>query len=233
MESGSATVGAIEGLRKYGYKGHITVISAEGTQPFDRTKLSKALMADLSKVAWRSKDFYKASDIDIIADEATSIDFTKKSVSTKSGQTYPYTKLILATGGTPKSLPLPGLKEGELQNVFLIRSLAHTQAIVSALGSDSTKKIVVIGSSFIGMEVANCLANMKHDVSCIGMESQPCEAVFGAKVGEVFRGLVEKHWTSDRLLERCARWTSVGEGWLNQGGRYLRRIWTSGRLCHW
>ncbi|KAI9710031.1 MAG: hypothetical protein M1828_002334 [Chrysothrix sp. TS-e1954] len=190
---GSGGVGAIEGLRKYGFKGHITVISAEGTQPYDRTKLSKALMADISKVAWRSKDYYKGSDIDIVGDEVTSLDFTKKSVATKSGQSYPYTKLILAMGGTPKSLPLPGLKEGELQNVFLIRSLDHTQAIVSALGSESPKKIVVIGSSFIGMEVANCLAGMKHDVSCIGMESEPCEAVFGAKLGKVFRGLLEKN----------------------------------------
>lgn len=90
-------------------------------------------------------------------------------------------------------MPLPGLKEGELQNVFLLRSLKHTQAITSALGKDSGKKIVVIGSSFIGMEVANCLAGMKHSVSVIGMESEPCEAVFGPKVGSVFRGLLEKN----------------------------------------
>lgn len=191
--SGSGCLGAIEGLRGGGYKGHITVIAAEGIQPIDRTKLSKALIADESKVAWRSKDFYKNADIDFVFEEATSVDFNKKNVSTKSGKNLEYTKLILASGGTPKSLPLPGLKEGELQNVFLLRSLKHTKAINAALSEKSAQEIVVIGSSFIGMEVANNLAQQKHKVSVIGMESEPCEAVFGAKIGKVFKGLLEKN----------------------------------------
>ena len=63
---GSGTLGAIEGLRGGGYNGKITVISKEGYQPIDRTKLSKALLADISKAAWRSKEFYKDASIDII-----------------------------------------------------------------------------------------------------------------------------------------------------------------------
>lgn len=165
---GSGTVGAIEGLRGGGYTGKITVISKEGYQPFDRTKLSKALLADISKAAWRSKDYYKDASIDILEDEAESVDFSGKKVSTKSGKTYEYSKLILATGGNPNQLPLQGLK-GDLGNVFLLRTLADTQGIVRAVG-DNGKKIVVIGSSFIGMEVGNCLAGMKNDVTIIGME---------------------------------------------------------------
>lgn len=170
MFRGSGTLGAIEGLRGGGYNGQITVISKEGYQPIDRTKLSKALLADLSKAAWRSKDFYKDASIDFVEDEAKSVDFSGKKVSTKSGKTYEYTKLVLATGGTPRWLPLPGLKQGELGNVFVLRSLADTQGIVKAVG-DNGKKVVVIGSSFIGMEVGNCLAGMKNDVTIIGMES--------------------------------------------------------------
>jgi len=165
---GSGTVGAIEGLRGGGYTGKITVISKEGHQPFDRTKLSKALLADISKVAWRSKDYYQDASIDILEDEAESVDFAGKKVSTQSGKTYEYSKLILATGGVPNQLPLPGLK-GDLGNVFLLRTLADAQGIVQAVG-DNGKKIVVIGSSFIGMEVGNCLAGMKNDVTIIGME---------------------------------------------------------------
>jgi NAD(P)H-nitrite reductase large subunit len=89
-------------------------------------------------------------------------------VSTKSGKTYDYNKLVLATGGTPRWLPLEGLK-GDLGNVFILRSLPDAQNIVKAVG-DNGKKIVVVGSSFIGMEVGNCLASMKNDVSIIGME---------------------------------------------------------------
>jgi NAD(P)H-nitrite reductase large subunit len=174
--SGSGTLGAIEGLRGGGYKGAITVLSKEGYQPIDRTKLSKALLADVSKVAWRSKDFYKDASIDIIEDEVKSVDFSGKKVSTNSGKTYEYTKLVLATGGQPRWLPLEGLK-GDLGNVFTLRSIPDVQNILSAVGENG-KKIVVVGSSFIGMEVGNCLAGMenektkeKNQVTIVGMES--------------------------------------------------------------
>jgi NADPH-dependent 2,4-dienoyl-CoA reductase/sulfur reductase-like enzyme/nitrite reductase/ring-hydroxylating ferredoxin subunit len=188
---GSGTFGAIEGLRGGGYKGKITVVTKEGYRPIDRTKLSKALLADLSKLAWRPENYYKDASIDIIEDEAKSVDFSKKQVSTKSGKTYEYTKLVLATGGTPRWLPLEGLK-GDLSNVFVLRSLPDAQNILKAVG-DNGKKIVVVGSSFIGMEVGNCLAGMKNDVTIIGMESEPMERVMGTKVGEIFRGLLEKN----------------------------------------
>jgi len=188
---GSGTLGAIEGLRGGGYTGKITVISKEGYQPIDRTKLSKALLADISKAAWRQKEFYKDASIDIIEDEAKSIDFSGKKVSTKSGKEYEYSKLVLATGGTPRWLPLDGLK-GDLGNVFLLRTLPDAQNILKAVG-DNGKKVVVVGSSFIGMEVGNCLASMKNDVTIIGMEEQPMERVMGKKVGAIFRGLLEKN----------------------------------------
>ncbi|KAF2128212.1 hypothetical protein P153DRAFT_368082 [Dothidotthia symphoricarpi CBS 119687] len=188
---GSGTLGAIEGLRGGGYTGQITVISKEGYQPIDRTKLSKALLADVSKAAWRQKQWYKDASIDIIEDEAKSIDFSGKKVSTKSGKTYEYSKLVLATGGTPNMLPLDGLK-GDLGNVFLLRTLPDTQNILKAVG-DNGKKVVVVGSSFIGMEVGNCLAGMKNDVTIVGMEEEPMERVMGKKVGKIFRGLLEKN----------------------------------------
>jgi len=188
---GSGTLGAIEGLRGGGYKGKITVISKEGYQPIDRTKLSKALLADLSKAAWRQKDFYKDASIDFVEGEVKSVDFSGKTVSTQAGKDFDYSKLVLATGGTPRWLPLDGLK-GDLGNVFLLRTLPDTQNIVKAVG-DNGKKIVVIGSSFIGMEVGNCLAGMKNDVTIIGMEEEPMERVMGKKVGKIFRGLLEKN----------------------------------------
>jgi NADPH-dependent 2,4-dienoyl-CoA reductase/sulfur reductase-like enzyme len=64
--------------------------------------------------------------------------------------------------------------------------------ILGAAGEDGGKKIVVIGSSFIGMEVANALAGKKNQVSIVGMEDEPMERVMGKQIGNVFRGLVEK-----------------------------------------
>jgi NAD(P)H-nitrite reductase large subunit len=173
--SGSGTLGAIEGLRGGGFKGKITVITKEGYQPIDRTKLSKALLADLSKAAWRQKDFYKDASIDFVEGEVKAVDFSSKKVSTKSGQDFEYSKLVLATGGTPRWLPLDGLK-GDLGNVFLLRTLPDTQNILKAVG-DNGKKVVVVGSSFIGMEVGNCLASMKNDVTIIGMEEGQSSAL--------------------------------------------------------
>lgn len=165
------------------------MISNEGYLPIDRTKLSKALIADPSKVALRKEEFYSDADIAFVQDTATAVDFDKKSVSTKSGSSYPYTKLILATGGTPKKLPLPGFKD--LSNIFVLRHVQDVQDIMEVVG-DNGKKIVVVGSSFIGMEVANALAK-ENTVSIIGMEKAPLERIMGEEVGRIFQKNLEKN----------------------------------------
>ena len=187
---GSGAMGAVQALREQDFKGAITMISIESSPPIDRTKLSKALMTDKSKLDLRPQEWFKESSIDTVSDEVTGVDFEEKLVSTKSGSSYPYTKLILATGGVPKMLPLPGFKE--LSNVFLLRSLSDAQAIVSAVGEKKGKKIVVVGSSFIGMEVGNCLAS-GNDVTVIGMESRPLERIMGAQTGEIFQNILSKN----------------------------------------
>ncbi|KAG4419818.1 hypothetical protein IFR04_007037 [Cadophora malorum] len=186
---GSGALGTLEGLRENGYKGSITLISSEGYLPFDRTKLSKALIDDHSKIALRDDAWFKEGFIDIVSDEVTGVDFASKKVATKSGSSYSYSKLVLATGGTPKTLPLPGFKE--LGNIFLLRTIPHVKAINSAIG-DKNKKIVIIGSSFIGMEVANAVAK-DNDVTVVGMEKAPLERVMGEQVGRVFQKSLEKN----------------------------------------
>jgi len=187
---GSGTMGAVQALREQNFKGGITVLTRESSLPFDRTKLSKALLDDKNALQWRDDAWYKSADIKFVEDEATGVDFSKKSVSTKSGTSFPYTKLILATGGTPNMLPLPGFKD--LGNVFLLRTIPHVKAILSAVGEKKGKNIVVIGSSFIGMEVANCLA-ANNTVTVVGMESAPMERVMGAEVGKIFQKQVGKN----------------------------------------
>lgn len=175
-------------LREHGFNGSITVIGNEGL-PIDRTKLSKALITDASKVHLRDEQWYKDADVTFANDTVKSVDFKSKSVSTESGSSYPYTKLILASGGTPKNLPLPGFKD--LSNIFKLRFITDTQKIMDAVG-DKGKKIVVIGSSFIGMEVANALTK-ENSVSVVGMEGAPLENIMGAKVGNIFRRVLEKN----------------------------------------
>nr|KMM69427.1 rhodocoxin reductase [Coccidioides posadasii RMSCC 3488] len=185
---GSGTFGAVEALREQGFKGKITIISREPNPPLDRTKLSKALIPDASKLLLRPAQWYASVGIDLVSDNAKAVDFDKRTVSTDSGKSFPYTKLILATGGVPRRLPMPGIKD--LGNVFVLRFVTDVQEILNAVG-DKNKNIVIIGSSFIGMEVGNALSK-ENKVTIIGMESAPLERVMGAKVGQIFQRLLEK-----------------------------------------
>ncbi|KAJ8062254.1 hypothetical protein OCU04_008802 [Sclerotinia nivalis] len=184
---GSGAIGTVEALRETGFKGSVTMISNEGYLPIDRTKLSKALIDDESKIAWRDEAWFKDGSIDVLYDTVSGIDFEGKNVLTKTGGSYPYTKLVLASGGNPRSLPLPGFKE--LGNIFLLRNVYNVKNIVKAIG-EKNKKIVIIGSSFIGMEVANATAK-DNDVTVVGMESAPLERVMGAEVGKIFQKALE------------------------------------------
>ncbi|KAF7563226.1 hypothetical protein G7046_g933 [Stylonectria norvegica] len=176
---GSGALGVVEGLRESGYKGPLTVISNEGYLPIDRTKLSKALLTDVSTLEWRDKAWYDSGSVKWIEGEVTGVNFSDRKISTKSGDDVAYTKLVLATGGTPRRLPLPGFKD--LENVFTLRNVHDTKKIVGAIG-DKGKNIVVIGSSFIGMEAAKATAS-DNTVTVIGMEKVPLERVLGEEVG--------------------------------------------------
>ncbi|ODM24155.1 hypothetical protein SI65_02138 [Aspergillus cristatus] len=193
---GSGTLGLIQAIRELKYKGPITIISREPNLIIDRTKLSKALIPDPEKLLWRPREWYENAAINTVSDEVTSVDFNQKTVKTKSGKDYPYTKLVLATGGIPRPLPLPGFKD--LGNIFLLRFVTDVQAILNAVGEQKNKKIVVIGSSFIGMEVGNALAK-GNSVTVVGMDKVPMQSIMGDQVGRIFQSNLEKAGVSFKL----------------------------------
>lgn len=185
---GSGALGVVEGLRNAGFSGGITIVSNEGYLPIDRPKLSKALLTDLAKLQWREKGWYETGKVNIVEDEVVGVDFAAKAVSTKSGQKIEYTKLVLATGGTPRLLPLQGFRV--LGNIFTLRNVHDAKRINEAIGAEKGKKIVIIGSSFIGMEIAVATSS-GNDVTVVGMEKAPLERVLGEKVGNLIRKGVE------------------------------------------
>ncbi|KAK6345032.1 hypothetical protein TWF718_006972 [Orbilia javanica] len=188
---GSGAIGALEALREYGYQAKIIVLSKEPHPPIDRTKLSKTLVSDPSKIACRTIEFFKGLDVDFhLSTIVRDIDFEKHLVETEDGRNFHYKKVILATGATPKILPLEGFKN--LGNIFTIRTIENAKAIVNAIGLKGGKKVVVIGSSFIGMEVANFLIGKQHEVAVVGMEGVPMERVMGERVGASFQSILEK-----------------------------------------
>ncbi|KAI2620277.1 hypothetical protein GGS26DRAFT_584319 [Hypomontagnella submonticulosa] len=184
---GSGAIGAIEELREKGFTGPITMISNEGYLPIDRTKLSKALITDHTKIQWRDDEWFKSGSVEVVHDEVVDVDLANKAVITKSKERYVYAKLILATGGSPRNLPVQGFKV--LENIFQLRTVHDAKKIVDAIG-DKGKKIAIVGSSFIGMEVANATA-ADNDVTVIGQETVPLERVLGKEVGAGLQKLLE------------------------------------------
>lgn len=172
------------------------VFHKEPYLPIDRTKLSKALIPDSSKLLLRPQEWFDSARISTVHDEVSSVDFDAKFISTKSGRKYHYGKLVLASGGTPRWLPLPGFKE--LGNIFVLRTVPDVKNIISAVGEKKGKKIIVIGSSFIGMEVANALAS-DNAVTVVGMEKTPLERVMGEKVGQILQRNLEKNGVSFQM----------------------------------
>jgi len=191
---GSAAIHLIESARKEGYLGKLTLLTAEPYAPIDRPKLSKGLMEDVDAVLWRSKSHLQHKLGVELHENATvtGVDVGKKSVTLQGGQTVEYNNLVLATGGTPVRLPLPGV---EADNVLTMRSIADVAAINAALGKDGDKDLVVVGSSFIGMELAIAAASNKKakSVTIIGMEGVPLERVLGKEVGAGIQKNQEKN----------------------------------------
>lgn len=148
IESGSATIGAIEGLREKGFNGKITVLTLESHLPIDRTKLSKALIADEKKIEWRNAQHFSEAGVDFhLSTEVISVDFKNHKLKTSSGGEFGYSKVLFCTGGTPRSLSMPGFKD--LKGIFALRGIEDAQKINSSAGGNG-KKIVVVGTGFIG-----------------------------------------------------------------------------------
>ncbi|KAL4945938.1 hypothetical protein BDV06DRAFT_209092 [Aspergillus oleicola] len=216
---GSGTLGVVLAIRELGYAGSITIITREPNLIIDRTKLSKALIPNPEKLQWRSPEWYKEVGIESVHDEVTSVDFSARSVVTKSGKTFPYTKLVLATGGVPRNLPLDGFQV--LENIFKLRTVTDVQSILGAIGEEKKKKVVVIGSSFIGMEVGNALAK-DNEVTIVGQEQAPMERVMGVEVGRIFQKNLEKAGVKFKLSAGVSKATPSTENDRKVGAVHLQ-----------
>ena len=190
--AGAAGSAAAEMLRREGYEGPITLISADEFLPYDRPNLSKDYLAGTAPEEWiplRSTDFYREQEIDLLTNTSvTAIDPKARRMALSDRRSLGYGALLLATGADPVRLEIPG---GGLPHVCYLRTLADSRRIIDK--AKKAKRAVVIGASFIGLEVAASLRERKVEVAVVGKHPQPLEKILGDEVGNLIRKTHEAH----------------------------------------
>ena len=189
---GAAGLAAAEMLRRKGYAGSLTMISADADPPCDRPNLSKDFLAGNAQDDWiplRPQDWYSEHKIDLVLDSrVVKLDTSVRSVRTDKGKDYAYDALLLATGADPIQIPIEGAKPSQ---VLYLRSFADSKRIIAR--ADEAKRVVVVGASFIGLEVAASLRTRGKEVEVVAPEAIPMEKVLGAELGKFVRELHESH----------------------------------------
>jgi NADPH-dependent 2,4-dienoyl-CoA reductase/sulfur reductase-like enzyme/nitrite reductase/ring-hydroxylating ferredoxin subunit len=197
LGGGAAGAVAAETLRREGHDGPITILEAGPSAPYDRPNLSKDYLAGVAPEGWiplRPRTFYADNDIELmLGRRATAIDGSARTVFLDDGTSRQYGALLIATGATPVRLDIrnPG------QRIHYLRSLADSRSIIEA--ASRAKRAVVLGASFIGLEVAAALRTRGLEVTVIGPESRPLERVLGAELGDFVRTVHEEHGVVFRL----------------------------------
>jgi NADPH-dependent 2,4-dienoyl-CoA reductase/sulfur reductase-like enzyme/nitrite reductase/ring-hydroxylating ferredoxin subunit len=189
---GAAGFAAAEMLRRRDFRGSIVMLSNDAAPPVDRPNLSKDYLAGNAPEDWlplRPDSFYTEAGIDLrLNSNVASIDTKAHNVVVDGGAAVPYDRLLLATGPEPVRLPIPGTDQ---PHVHTLRSLADCRAIIGSLGG--AQRAIVIGASFIGLEVAAALRAREIEVHVVAPEQRPMERVLGPQVGDFIRALHEQH----------------------------------------
>lgn len=191
LGGGAAGFAAADMLRRLDYQGGIVMVSDDAAPPVDRPNLSKDYLAGRAPEEWvplRGQDWYADNGIDLkLGTKAGALNPREREVALSDGATLGYDRLLLATGAEPVRLAVPGAAPA---NVMTLRSLADCRAIIARAGA--ARRVLVIGASFIGLEVAASLRTRGLEVHVVAPEARPLERVMGPQLGDVICALHEE-----------------------------------------
>ena len=188
---GAAGFAAAERLRREQYPGSIVMLSDDEAPPVDRPNLSKDFLSGKAPEDWvplRGVSYYSKNQIDLrLGTQAVRIDPRSREIVLADGGSIPYDRLLLATGAEPVRLTIPGADQS---NVHTLRSLADCRAIIER--ATTARRVVVLGASFIGLEVAAALRYRGIEVHVVAPDKQPLGRILGPQMGDFIRSLHEK-----------------------------------------
>jgi len=198
--AGGAGFAAAEMLRREHYAGRIVMLSHEGAAPVDRPNLSKDYLAGTAPEDWialRPDDFFSQNDIDLrLGQRAARIDLKSRAVELADGEAIRFDRLLIATGAEPNRLSIPGF---DLPHVSTLRSLADCRGLIAQ--ATHARRAVVLGASFIGLEVAAALRARSIEVQVVAPDAHPMERILGRALADVIRALHEEHGVHFHLGE--------------------------------
>jgi apoptosis-inducing factor 3 len=193
--AGAAGAAACATLREAGFSGRIVLAGRDAPAPYDRTSLSKFVLSgdmpldELPPLL--DDDFFDKHDIERIESNVTHLDAKNKRAELADSRKIEYDAALLCTGGIPRPLNVPG---ANLAHVHALRQRDDAGAILNSLDKlGKNARVVIVGASFIGLEVASCLRKRNIDVSVVAPGKVPFAKQFGERIGEMFKRLHEKH----------------------------------------
>jgi NADPH-dependent 2,4-dienoyl-CoA reductase/sulfur reductase-like enzyme/nitrite reductase/ring-hydroxylating ferredoxin subunit len=197
---GGAGFAAADMLRRQKYEGGIVMLSSDDAPPVDRPNLSKDYLAGCAPEEWlplRDQSFYSDNAIDLrLNTTVAAIDARAREVALANGERIPFDRLLLATGAEPVSPSIPGAKPSD---VLVLRSLKDCRAIIER--AKTARRAIVLGASFIGLEVAASLRARNIEVHVVAPEQHPMEKILGPDFSRLVHAIHEQHGIVPHLGE--------------------------------
>lgn len=204
LGGGAAGFAAADTLRREGYDGPLTMITADEFAPYDRPNLSKEYLTGQAPEEWmplRPADYYSDRRIDLVLNaRASAIDVGRRLVELEDRRSYKFDALLLATGADPVRIAVPGASDSQL---YYLRSFRDAKDLIAK--STTAKHVIVVGASFIGLEIAASLRERGVAVEVVAPDSVPLGRVLGDEIGQFIRTLHESHGVVFHLGETVAR----------------------------